>query len=419
MNNKKISDIYIPSEEQKAKLEEAGFFPKKPRFVFPFKFLKFRNFFLALILVSFIVGASVYALNVNLVIYLTPFEEDFIIEEKINIEKGVQPDFQNLILPCNAIETETIQSGQYQSTGKRGVEEKASGIIRVYNNYSESSQVLVATTRFLSPDGKLFRTTKRITVPGAKYDGGKLVPSYTEVQVIAAEAGADFNIDPTTFSIPGFAGTSRYTGFYGKSLNKMSGGLTKTVKFVSDTDIEESKEELEKIAFETGLNDLKNQLPENYEIVPGSLEQEVLRDLSVVQEGFEADSFNLRIKINSTALIISKDLLSEIGEIIVLNRLSENKDFNLSSLDTKYEVSGFDPSRQKFLIDLEIQGKSFNKTNKDLIFEQIKTQKIDSISGILDGNNIFFETIEFKKSPFWLKRVPLDRDKIDLKIELD
>lgn len=420
MNNKKISDIYIPSKEETLELEQSGLSPKKPKFSFSFKFPKLRSFLLIPILILFIFGTFVYALNTKLTICLTPFQEEFLIEETIEIKKEIsESNFENLVLPYQTLEVETTQSNQYQSTGNKVIEERATGIIRVFNSYSESAQVLVATTRFLSSDGKLFRTTERITIPGAKYVNGKLEPSYIEVNVIAAEPGEEYNIGASIFSIPGFAGTARYTGFYGKSINNMTGGSIKNTRNVSKNDIEKAKENLRDDIFVKGTEDLENKVPENFKIIPGSYNQEIMQDFSTTSEGEEVESFNITFKAKTKAFIISKELLSDLGKYIIANRISSDKDYNKHSLNISYKISDFGIQKEQFYLDLEIEGKSFNKINEDLLFSQIQAQRIEDLMGLLDNRNIYFEAIEFKKTPFWLKRVPLDRDKIELKIELD
>ncbi len=73
-------------------------------------------------------------------------------------------------------------------------------------------------TRFLALDGKIFRLTKGITVPGAKIVEGKIIPSSIEAAVIADQPGEAYNIGPVSrFSIPGLKGTPKYEAFYAES----------------------------------------------------------------------------------------------------------------------------------------------------------------------------------------------------------
>ncbi|MDP2820823.1 MAG: hypothetical protein Q8O39_01285 [bacterium] len=415
--NRRFSDIYIPSQEEKTEAtlkENIGRRGIKISLGINLKKIIFLAVLLGIASVSF-----AYAFNVKLNIQLTPIKEDFLIEEKATIEKSAQAsDIENLKLSSKPIEVETIKSELYQSAGNKISETKATGIIRVYNNYSETPQALVATTRFLSSDGKLFRTTKKVSIPGAEYKNGKLTSNYAEVTVEAAEAGEEYNIEPATFSIPGFAGTAKYTGFYGKSLNKMTGGSRKTIKFVSKNDISKAKNSLEKLVFEEGLKDLQKQVPDGYEIIQGSLEQEIIKDQSNVNEGLEADNFSLKFKAKSKALIISKEELNNLGKKLAFKRLSQDKEINPSSLAVNYGISDFDSGKEKIEINLEIKGESFTKINTDALFEEIKTQRLSSLEQILNEKNNF-AGIKFEKTPFWLSRVPLDKGKVKIEVNLD
>jgi len=58
----------------------------------------------------------------------------------------------------------------------------------------------VANTRFADPNGKIFRISKAITVPAK----GTLVVTLT-----ADQAGASYNIGPSTFSIPGLSAANK------------------------------------------------------------------------------------------------------------------------------------------------------------------------------------------------------------------
>lgn len=113
--NRKFSDIYIPSEEEKIdavkkeKIIRQGI--KIPK-LFSLKKLISLIALLGIVSISF-----VYAFNVKLSIKLTPVKEDFLIEEKALIEKSAQAsDIENFKLSSKSIEVETIKSELYQST---------------------------------------------------------------------------------------------------------------------------------------------------------------------------------------------------------------------------------------------------------------------------------------------------------------
>ena len=107
---------------------------------------------------------------------------------------------------------------------------KAFGTITVFNGYSSEPQLLIASTRFLSSNERIFRTTKNIDIPGAQLNDDEIIPSSISVEIVADYLGAEYNIGPSDFTIPGFKGSPKYQGFYGKSSTAMSGGSSDTIE---------------------------------------------------------------------------------------------------------------------------------------------------------------------------------------------
>lgn len=135
----------------------------------------------------------------------------------------------------------TLQKNMVQlfpASGSKNVSQKATGRITVYNAYSSQPQTLVATTRFVTPDGKIFRLIDQLLIPGATVKDGKIIPSSVEADVTADKAGSDYNVGPVShLSIPGFKGTPKYDGFYGALLSGTKGGFAgmKAVPTTQDT----------------------------------------------------------------------------------------------------------------------------------------------------------------------------------------
>jgi len=122
----------------------------------------------------------------------------------------------------------------------RKVEAKASGRAIIYNNFDSVPQKLIKNTRFESTKGKIYRINQSVEVPGKKGN----VPGSVEVTLYADSNGADYNIDSTTFSIPGFKGTAREDGFYAKSKGPITGGSSGTMSLVALSDLNAAKDSL-------------------------------------------------------------------------------------------------------------------------------------------------------------------------------
>lgn len=111
---------------------------------------------------------------------------------------------------------------------------KAHGVITIKNE-GANPQPLVATTRFLSADGILFRAITGVTVPA----GGAV-----EVTVAADKVGPGSDIGPGKFTIPGLNVTAQKI-VYGESAQSMVGGSDKVGK-VTPADLDRAGEETRK-----------------------------------------------------------------------------------------------------------------------------------------------------------------------------
>ena len=117
---------------------------------------------------------------------------------------------------------------------------KSHGTITVHNT-GPLPQSLIATTRFLSEGGALFRATHTVIVPPK---------SVLDVDVAADKTGADSDIGPSKFTIPGL-NPAQQKIVYGVSANAMVGGSSK-VGIVSQQDIDHAQEDVRKALLEIG-----------------------------------------------------------------------------------------------------------------------------------------------------------------------
>ena len=79
----------------------------------------------------------------------------------------------------------TVESSGRASSGNQ----KARGTLIISNEYSSDTQPLIATTRFETGDGKIFRLAESVTVPGVTIVDGKRQPGIVEAVVIADAPG--------------------------------------------------------------------------------------------------------------------------------------------------------------------------------------------------------------------------------------
>ncbi|MFQ5540797.1 MAG: hypothetical protein ACE5F4_00940 [Candidatus Paceibacteria bacterium] len=111
-------------------------------------------------------------------------------------------------------------------SGSEFVEERASGTITIFNEYSKANQRLIANTRFESKSGLIYRIQSPVTVPGYTTGaGGAIVPGKLEVTVYADEPGEQYNVGAADFTIPGLKGTTQFDEMYARADTPLSGGF--------------------------------------------------------------------------------------------------------------------------------------------------------------------------------------------------
>jgi hypothetical protein len=176
-----------------------------------------------------------------------------------------------LVLPGELL-TQTRNTTQFfPATGKAVVSQKAAARLVIYNAYSSEAQSLVATTRFETPDGKIFRLDAAVTVPGAKIQDGKIIPSSIEVAVTADKPGEEYNIGPIPkLTIPGFKGTPKFDGFYGELKEKASGGVVGERAVPTDADIAAARTKVTEMLSASLRSNLLANRPEDLKILDGA-----------------------------------------------------------------------------------------------------------------------------------------------------
>ena len=143
------------------------------------------------------------------------------------------------LVPGTVQVTEATAQKSYSATGQEETGAEISGTVKIINNYNKG-QALVATTRLLSADNKLFRIKNAVNVPA----GGQV-----SVDIYADKPTTDLAIGPSTFTIPGL-----WLGLQDKIYARSDTAFNyqnKITKFINPSDLQGAS------------TDIKNQLIAN------------------------------------------------------------------------------------------------------------------------------------------------------------
>jgi len=354
-------------------------------------------------------------------IEIWPETESLTFETKATIDsEGKNIDVSNKVIPGKTIVVEKTVSEEFPSSGKILKEKKAEGIIRVYNAYSTSSQALVSNTRFISAEGKLFRSLEKVTIPGGKYEGGKLVPGELDVKVVADQSGPEYNITATTFSIPGFAGTAKYTKFYGKSSENMTGGLREKVPQVTQDDLYLAQKTLEERALKESDTALKEKISSDPLLVllKEAQASEILETFSLARPKEELEKFNFQVKAKSEALVFNTKDVENFIKDFILSQIPESKKLHQESLKTNYLPETINLKTGKIILSLKAEAKIYSDINQTDLKRNLGRKSLAEAKIFLENQPHVTKT-QVRFWPFWVKKVPEDADKIEIKLRID
>jgi tetrahydromethanopterin S-methyltransferase subunit G len=298
-------------------------------------------------------------------------------------------------------------SFSFPATGDGSVQTKATGKITIYNNYSSGSQTLVATTRFEAPDGKIFRLNERTVVPGKTGS----VPGEIEALVTADKAGEEYNIGPVgRFTIPGFKSTDKYQGFYAESFEPMKGGFVGVRPHPTENDIS-----LAKTKSYADLKDyidslLISQMPEGFKIIEGSRQFSAVKE-EASQEVDEKGNFSFFVEGKSSIIgFKEEDAISLMEE---LGKKELGSDFRIFSFEAEYGAGRSDFNAGTLSFALDFKGVFERPVNAEELKKKSLSMSENEIKSLISS----FDNIEKAMvllSPFWVRSVPKNPDKVSV-----
>ncbi len=291
-----------------------------------------------------------------------------------------QIDSSSNIIPASSPTEEKSSVLSFPASQKQNVADKATGKITIYNAYSSAKQSLVATTRFVTPDGKTFRIDKSITVPGAEVKDGKIIPSSIEADITADKAGADYNLGPVDkLTIPGFRGSPKYNAFYGVITGKTAGGFIGERLAPTTKDIASAKTKVTDDLKASFKNSLFSKPPAGLKILDGATTQEIGK-LSVISKTDEKGNFSVVGIITQKAIAFKENDLKTLLESIVAK---DNPDMVFEKYDVTYNQITPDFKNNKLSFSISVKGTLTQKFSPEEFLKTVLGKKIKDAESLV------------------------------------
>lgn len=410
-----IKDFYQSHFKDKKEKTSNSIKNKPKRKSFQISNKKKFAFFVVFIFIFFLSGMGfwVYSNWPKMEVQLFPKEKieetnfDLLVcDDKEAGENCLSGDYQELVIEV---------SENYDSSGEKFSNDKgmARGIVKIYNNYSSRPQALVATTRLMSEEGKLFRLIKGVTVPGM--DGDQ--PGVVEAQVIADKIGQNYNINPTEFKIEGFKGGDKYDKFKVISENPMVGGANDTdnkkVKVVTENDISSAREKTIDLFNEKLEENIKNKIDSSETFVTGSIEKEIMKSDSSYAPGDIIDRFNYTVRQKIKLITFNKNEFDDIIKKSFDEKISEDLVMReIKQIDFQKDVADY----QEKELDLSVKAEAVYWPIIDelKIKRELASREGEEIKNYLTGLNQIEKAI-ISYNPSWLSFVSVKEKNILIK----
>jgi hypothetical protein len=379
--------------------------------VIKLKWIVFATAFISIAGFGFYAGTVLLPMaDVRLTLAKTPWETSIAITAsvKANMETG-------FIIPGQIFTIDKNNIFSSPASGTKKVEQSAAGKITIYNAYSSSKQSIMKGTRFITTGGKIFRTTKALTIPGAEISEGKIIPSFLEADVMADEPGAEYNLAANqSWRIPGFEGTPKFNGFYGESKEPMTGGFVGDVKVPTAADIAALKDKARQELLATVRTAADIAVPNELKTINGATSYNIIKE-EVVDGVDENGEFKLLLAAETKVMAFDEKSVIKVAEE-KLKTNTPGQEFELKNYEISYGEASVNFETGKAVIPLTINSQwvkvfDIEKFKADIVVKS----EADFNDYISMNTEIQATTVSFW--PFWVRSVPKNTERIKLTLE--
>lgn len=304
-------------------------------------------------------------------------------------------------------------SVEFSATGKKNVGEKATGVV-VFKNSSSSSVTITAGT-VLKNSGLSYTLNSSVNVPGATLDwscpGYKCAGSASGA-ITASEGGAQYNAATGSMSIS-------VDDISASLRSATSGGTDKTATVVTASDIEAAKNKLS----DKKIEGLKEQLIASFgnsvkTITESYAENRSDPSSSVAVDGEATGAVTLKSTITANMLAVDKNELKNFIESKLKDEISGKKAQRIYDNGVeKAAFSQFANVRNAQTVRLTANGKVGPDIKEENVKDQAKGKSYGEVQSAIESIN-GVEDVDVKFSPFWVKSVPKDINKINVEFKI-
>lgn len=310
------------------------------------------------------------------------------------------------ILNGRVLEIIVEKTKEFDVSPKTSPGDKYGGMMKIVNERN-SDQTLIATTRFQSQLGKIFRIQDKIVVPAK---------GSVNAYVMADEIGEEYAEVPGKFTIPGL-NTDSQKYIYGELQEAMKKESI-TTNNITQEDFDKAEQELTSDLKTDALFKLKQALNSNENLDENTIFSEVISKSSNKTIGEKVPKFEYTLKSKIIGIIFDQEELLTLGQSLIDKQLETGKKLlNYDNESFLYKVTNYSSEEKSATIEAELSANVIQSSDAEIL----KTDKFKSLTQeeIIDYFRVIpgVENVKVKFTPFWVKKAPKMTDHIKVIIE--
>lgn len=317
-------------------------------------------------------------------------------------------DVEGAVVPAKTAETKDVQSEKVAATGTKDVGEKATGTVnmtaRVCGSFSFPDSVPAGTG--VSANGLTYITREEVSFPpgSGQISGGCVNFTGNATAITAQKSGSKYNTSSSTFTVTGRSDVT--------ATGNASGGTDKTVKVVSQSDVDSAANKLA----EKDENQVKSQLTKEledagYYVIQSSFKKSKQEVSSSPTVGSEASEATVTATTTYSITGVKQEDLESLIKEEASGSIDEEKQQIVSA---GLDEATFTVEGDK--ITVETIATAGPKIDVAATTEQIAGKKRSEVITIIEQNPGVKE-VRIDYSPFWVTNTPKKTSKIQIVFE--
>ena len=336
------------------------------------------------------------------------------ISENVTFSESDETSAEDNIINAQFLVVSQDGKESIATTGEKETGEKAKGTVTIFN--SDTTGKTIPTGTELSSGDLVFLTDKPVTVASASGDiFSGTEPGKADVTVTAETFGTKYNVsDNTKFTIEGTSSVAA------KNDKPFSGGTSKTLKVVSEEDIETLSAKLIKKLEPGARDEILKKAVGGSQVLPNFISVTFSKESYSKDEGDEANEVTLTATVKFEGISYKKDDIKKFATEKFKEQLSDDMTVNSDNLlvsATSLKKSGGDATGR-----VTVKAGLIPKINQKELINDIKGKsEKDAQARLLklpDAENVDIKST-FDFIPFIFDRLPISNGKITIVVNQD